>query len=307
VAVLVHRHADPDAVASAALFASLGAKPYAPGGLSSSGKRLARALGLEFSPGPVSEDFAVVVDTASSSQLPGVSLREYCRVDHHSEGDLDECIVDPSASSTSEIVALLARDWNLELSEALAEALMVGIYVDSKGLRLSRPQTFTALEYLTRFSKLSKAISFLSEKEEEDLSIRVAKVKACERLVHRKVKDYIIGITEIGSNEGAVMRALVQCVGLDAAFVVSRREGELRVYARASPRLLKLGISLSEFLSELARDLGGRGGGHPGAAGAILPSAVSYETLVNKIFGRLSRRIVEALRSPVRTESGSEG
>ncbi len=297
-AVVVHRHADPDAVASAAFFASLGAKPYAPGGLSSLGKRLAERLGLEFSEGPIEETWMIVVDTASSAQLPGVDLsKEYCRVDHHAEGDLEECLVDPSASSTSEIVALLARELGIELDEDLAEALMAGIHFDSKGFRISRPQTFTAMEYLSRFGKLSRALSVFSEKSEEDLGTRMAKVKACERLVHRKVKDYIIGVTQIGANEGAVLRSLVQCLGLDAAFAVSERDGEVRVYARASPRLLKLGISLSDFLAELARDLGGSGGGHPGAAGAILPSSVTYETLVNKILGRLSRRIAEALRA----------
>ena len=283
-------------MASAAFFARLGAKPYAPGGLSSTGEKLAESLGLEFSQGPIEEPWMIIVDTASSSQLPGVDLsKEYCRVDHHSEGDLEECLVDPSASSTSEIVALLARELELELDEALAEALMLGIHVDSKGFRLSRPETFTALEYLSRFGKLGKALSLIAERTEEDFGTRMAKVKACERLTHRKVKDYIIGITEIGANEGAVLRALVQCVGLDAAFAVRKEKGEVRVYARASPRLLKLGISLADLLSEIAEDFGGKGGGHPGAAGAILPE-VELEILKNKIFGRLSRRIAEALR-----------
>lgn len=296
-AVVVHRHADPDAVASAAFFWRAGAVPYAPGGLSSLGRRVAESVGMEFREGPIEEEWMIIVDTASSSQLPGVDLtKEYCRVDHHAQGDLKPCLVDPEASSTSEIVSLLARELGVELDERMARALMLGIYVDSKGFKLSRPQTFSAMEYLSEFAKLSDALKMLPSEKEEDLGTRIAKLKACERLTYRKVKDYIIAVTRVGANEGAVLRTLIQCIGADAAFVVREGKEELRVYARASPRLTKLGINLAEFLSALAEEFGGRGGGHPGAAGAVLPTSVSYETLVNKIFGRLSRRIAEALR-----------
>ena len=303
VGVLVHRHADPDAVASASPFMTLfSAKGYAPEGLSSQGKRIAEYLGLEFERGQPKENVLIIVDTASSSQLPGISLegKEYYRIDHHAEGDLKAFMVYPQASSTSEIVALVLRELGLKPTKEIAEALMAGIIYDSKVFRLAKPTTFTAMEFLSRYGSVSKAFSLLGEQREEDLSTRMAKVKACERLIHRKVKDFIIGITEIGANESAVAKALLS-MGLDVAFVVREEKDEVRVYARANPKAQKY-LDLAKFLSELAQDLGGKGGGHKGAAGAILPK-VEYEKLVNKILGRASRRLVEAMRS----ESGTDG
>ncbi len=302
VGVIVHRHADPDAVASASPFMIMfSAKGYAPQGLSAQGKRVAEHLGLEFLQKEPEEDVLIIVDTASSSQLPGISLegKDYLRIDHHAEGDLRPFMVYPQASSTSEIVALAFRSLGLELPKAVAEALMAGIIYDSKVFRLAKPSTFTAMEYLSRYGSVSKAFSILGEQREEDISVKIAKVKACERLVHRKVKDFVIGVTEIGAHESSVAKALLS-MGLDVAFVVREEKDEVRVYARASPRAQKY-LDLAKFLSELAEELGGKGGGHRGAAGAILPK-VEYEKLVNKLLGRASRRLVEAMRS----ESGTD-
>ncbi len=300
--VIVHRHADPDAVASASPFMVMfSAKGYAPQGLSAQGKRVAEYLGLEFKEGEPKEELLIIVDTASSSQLPGISLqnREYLRIDHHVEGDLRPFMVYPQASSTSEIVALAFRSLGIRLPKEVAEALMAGIIYDSKTFRLAKPTTFTAMEYLSKLGNVSKAFSILGEQREEDISVKMAKVKACERLIHRKVKDFIIGVTEIGAHESAVAKALLS-IGLDVVFVVREDKDEVRVYARASPRAQKY-LDLAKFLSELAEEMGGKGGGHKGAAGAVLPK-IEYEKLVNKLLGRASRRLAEAMRS----ESGSE-
>ncbi len=297
-AILMHRHADPDAVASAAgLLKIVKGKLYAPGGLSSLGKKVAEFLGLKISEGPVTEDRIIVVDTASSTQLPGVNLhdKEVVRIDHHATGDIGG-FTEPSASSTSELIALMLKDLGIKPDWKTATALMAGILYDSKQLRISRPETFEALWFLSVYGgKTSEAYNLLENKQRDDFSIRVAKMKACQRLKFYKVKDLIIAITEIGSHESSVIKMLLEN-GADVVYVVSVREGETRVYGRLSKRALNLGLDVSEILKELAEDYGGSGGGHKGAGGAILKGSWDFEELCKKLYGRTSRKIAEVLR-----------
>ncbi len=297
-AILVHRHADPDAIASAyALLKIVKGRIYAPGGLSSLGKRLAEYLGLEVSEGPITEEKVIVVDTASKAQLPGVELedKEVIRIDHHATGDI-EGFTDPSASSTSELVSLMLKDLGVVLDPKTATALIAGILYDSKQLRISRAETFEALWYLSlQGGRASEAYKILESKQRDDFSVRVAKMKACQRLKFFKVKDFIIAITEIGSHESDVMKMLLES-GADVVYVISIRDGETRIYGRLSKRALGLGLDVSEILSKLAQDYGGSGGGHKGAGGAILKGSWDFEELCKKLYGRTSRKIVELLR-----------
>ena len=282
---------------AAGLLELVDGKVYAPGGLSSLGKKVAEYLGLEISEGPVVEDKVIVVDTASSSQLPGVDLKskEVVRIDHRASGDI-EGFTDPNASSTSELVTLLLKDLNVSPSPKVATALMAGILYDSKQLRISREETFEALWFLSKHgARASEAYKLLESKQKDDFSVRVAKMKACQRLKFYKVKDFIIAITQIGSNESDVIKMLLEN-GADVAYVVSVRDEETRIYGRLSKRALNLGLDVSEILRKLAEDYGGSGGGHRGAGGAILKGSWDFEELCKKLYGRTSRKIVELLR-----------
>jgi RecJ-like exonuclease len=48
-------------------------------------------------------------------------------------------------------------------------------------------------------------------------------------------------------------------------------DGKVKVSARISDSMVSEGISINEIVSECAREVGGEGGGHPGAAGATIP------------------------------------
>ncbi|UXD22833.1 hypothetical protein IPA_08725 [Ignicoccus pacificus DSM 13166] len=296
-AVVVHRHADPDAVGAASPFKLLGSPTfYAPGGLSSLGKKVAKHAGIEFVEEAPKEDVIIILDTASTSQLPGVNLegKRYYRIDHHATGNIEPFAVDPSATSTSEIVALALRLLEMELPVEISESLMSGIIYDSKGFRLAKPNAFKAMEYLSRYGSVQRAFSLL-EAEEIDFSKRMARVKACERLVYRKVKEYLIGATRIGANEGDVARTMIS-IGLDVIYVIREEKDEIRVYARCSPRILKLGFDVSKLLKSIGEELGGSGGGHPGAGGMVIPP-IEVEKLINKLLGRTSREIARLLSS----------
>jgi len=299
-AVVVHRHADPDAVASSVPFKKIGNPSfYAPGSLSLLGKRIAEYASLEFYESNPREEILIVLDTASKAQLPGVNIegKKVFRIDHHKSGDIEPYLVDINATSTSEIIAYTFSEI-LGLEPIEATVLMSGIIYDSKMFKLASRRTFEVMAKLTAIGNLRKAFSLL-EISNDDFSRRIARIKACERLAHRRVKDYIIVVTEIGAFESDIARTLVS-VGADVAYVIREERNEIRVYARCSPRVLKLGFDVSALLKELAEEYGGSGGGHPGAGGCIIPKVVDFQQLTNKLLGRTSRRLVKLLDKSLR-------
>ena len=299
-AVVLHRHADPDAVASSVPFKKVGSpKFYAPGGLSSLGKKVAEFASISFKEVPPSEDILVLLDTASKAQLPDVVLegKIFFRVDHHKTGDIEPYLVDPEASSTSEIIAYSFHEL-VGLDPLEATALMSGIIYDSKMLKLAKPRTFEIMSKLSAIGDLKKAFLML-ESDSDDFSKRIARMKACERLVYRRVRDFIITVTKIGAFEGDIARTLV-LMGADVAYVIREEKKEIRVYARCSPRVLKLGFDVSTLLKEIAHEYGGSGGGHPGAGGCVIPKVIEVDQLTNKLLGRTSRRLVTILDKGVR-------
>ena len=60
-------------------------------------------------------------------------------VDHHVTNDLYGTvnIVEPTAAATSEVVAALLAEWNVPITQVLAQCLLAGIYGDTLGLRTS--------------------------------------------------------------------------------------------------------------------------------------------------------------------------
>ena len=59
-------------------------------------------------------------------------------------------------------------------------------------------------------------------------------------------------------------------------------EGEVKVSARASKNLVESGINLKEIVKKAAEKVGGEGGGHAAAAGAIIPKG-SVEAFIKNV------------------------
>lgn len=78
--------------------------------------------------------------------------------------------------------------------------------------------------------------------------------------------------TRDDANTGVYAHTLLTFIhGDDKPFlVVSRRGAEAKMSARGSPRLYGAGVDLSIGMSRAAQEVGGHGGGHPGAAGATV-------------------------------------
>ncbi len=285
--IAVHRNADPDAVGAALGVAEIAqslekeARLIAPEGLEKAAKELLKALGEEnpFSPPDTAKacDTWVIVDTASVSQLgpiaDAVLGKEYAVIDHHARNFLyrGKGVVDPGASSSSEIVALEMEASGVRPSKAPATMMLAGIIYDTRFFRLAKPTSFKAAAYLLEAGADYRLIlsTLMRGKNSVPYSEKVARLKGVSRAGIYRAGDLLIAVTCIGAYEGSVLNALID-LGADIAVGISRRRDRTRVTIRSSKRAEEVlgGAPSADIASHIATALGGSGGGHAGAAGA---------------------------------------
>ena len=295
IVVTAHRNADPDAYASARAvrdaLVKLGydARLVLPEGMSQPTKRLVKeVLGVEPAEAedepPEESAMAVVLDTASPEQLG--SLADFALkvilvvIDHHDANKLVEyatlALHDSGARATSEIVYMLVeRVLGVELDERVRTLLLAGIVYDTRHFVMSTPRVLrVAADLMDSGASLDKALKAL-QSPPMDVSERIARLKAAQRLHLYRAGDYLIAVTHVGAFESSVARALLD-LGADVAIVVSEHGSEVRVIGRAKRSIVE-GLQLNlgrDVMEPLGKMLGGSGGGHAQAAGAAVKASL---------------------------------
>ena len=99
-----------------------------------------------------------------------------------------------------------------------------------------------------------------------DLSEKISQLKGAQRLKYHRVDQFIIATSFGSAFEASVSKSLIQ-MGADIAFVGSQRGDQFRISARASPRVVEIGIHLGKLLEGIGKETSNGGGGHPAAAG----------------------------------------
>ncbi|MFH0736976.1 MAG: DHHA1 domain-containing protein [Candidatus Micrarchaeota archaeon] len=213
-------------------------------------------------------DGLIVVDTSAFTLLPQARGWEILLIiDHHrSEGrDMkgEFEITDPESPSASELVAMVQP----HVDKDVAFALCVGIIADGARFKSARADTF---ETLARLMKASEArypelLSF-AEPDPKD-EAKIAMLSAMKRVEFVYAGGYIIATSEVGSNESDSASLISEAA--DVAFIAKWKaeDQETRISARARKSVR---IPLNEVMDEVAREIGGAGGGHSKAAGASL-------------------------------------
>jgi nanoRNase/pAp phosphatase (c-di-AMP/oligoRNAs hydrolase) len=287
VAVVCHRHADPDAYMSAYAISRLIADlaPAAkvdiilPDGMS----LLTRRLAESFKHGNVVEsegdaeggdyELVVAVDIGHTELLKGWHARLQASkgvkvlVDHHpiQEGALyDHMIVDTASSSASEIVSTIFRGLDVKMDATTAQALLLGIMFDAQHLLIAKDTTLReVVRLLDQGANLDQAR--LSLRSPPDYGEVVAKLKSARRAKLYRVAGWVVVTSTVGSFQSNVARAFVS-MGADVAIVVGETGGETRGSLRANQRFweatkIHLGTDVAASIAEA-----GYGGGHPTAA-----------------------------------------
>lgn len=280
--ILTHANADPDAVASAVLLASLlkrlGVSRVSfgfPEGLNKVSRKILQSLNIElkyFREPPRRRFRAVAVVDATNSVQLGAFRRIVERaevlllVDHHAPpGDLarrSRYSVVSSDPATTLIIYGLAQTLGVRFSGRLATLALAGLLFDTRRFVHATSYALRAAAQLIEEGADYQAALSLLESEEE-FSERVAKLKGAARCHVLRLGEHLIAISEIGSFEASVARALVS-LGADAAIVASERDGECRLSIRFSRSFhARTGLSAGRDLAAvLAKYLEGEGGGH---------------------------------------------
>ncbi len=311
VCVAMHRNADPDALASA-----LGIKEILQSlsyeknililtseGLEQASKKLLETLAPQvevINDNPSECGAAVIVDTSTPQQLNKLSSllsKPYVVVDHHEVNDLVKCadvsIHRPSAASTSELVTELMMYLKVRPDPRVLTFLIAGILYDTRILRLANPETFAVMAWLTENGgDYRRALNTLTLREASRSEV-IARLKGLSRTgLYRLNKEAILAVTCIGAHESAVLKVLIDA-GADVAVAVAKRPNATRITIRVSQSFLKKfgGEPIASNLAlHFSKELGGSGGGHAGAAGALINSSVSPKQIMKTIARFFARK-----------------
>lgn len=285
VIVLCHHNADPDALGAAQgvkelVKALTGSEPVIviPDDASALSRGLASTLGIELNETTAqAADTYIVVDTGSLNQLGGweTPLKEtdarIVFIDHHlPDSEMYELstlyLVDPDASSASEVVYRLYTHYDMKPSEMTSTALLAGIAYDTRHFSMGGPETFqiisSLLEKVGDVSRIKELLSVPSKQSE-----KIARLRAGQRAEIKVVGDWVLAFSRLGSFQSSGARALLS-LGADVAVVAGEDKGMLRASFRSKNRFHRLtGVHLGEMVGALASRFGGSGSGHPTAAG----------------------------------------
>ncbi|GFO98204.1 phosphoesterase, RecJ-like protein [groundwater metagenome] len=269
---LCHRNADPDALGSAfALKEAIGGTIGVIDGCDRVASVLAKQLNIEFVTNPAGEyDMVVVVDTSTLAQLSGFPLKNYAVIDHHATTSLNEnsaFYLHRNKSSTAEIVLEVLNVMGAPIMRRAAFALIAGIITDTGNFKHATSDSFKSVAELIElsgieYSEVMDALSTLPQ----DISMRIAFLKAAQRSVIERVDDWVIVTSQVSSFGGAAASNLIS-IGADVAFVASKEGDQVKMSARARKCAINAGVNLARLMEEISVKYNGTGGGHEGAAG----------------------------------------
>ncbi len=244
-------------------------------------------------------DLLVVLDTSDLARLGTIFLPAQhghlpmVVIDHHitnlNFGTVN--IVEPTASSTAEIVLKLLKRMALPITPDIASALLTGVITDTLGFRTSNTTSSTlatAVELMQHGAPLSEIIRQALVLRSFDslrlLGAGLSNAKLEGRLAYATLSQKLrqeLGVKE-ERGDGGLVGTLITAYEVDiAAVFVELTNGEIEVGLRAQP-----GFDVSQVALELG------GGGHAAAAGCTLPGPM--RDAVNRVIPRLKQAIRKA-------------
>lgn len=257
---------------------------------------------------PLDEDVMVVVDCGAFNRIPE-ALRGHAEkiigfcIDHHKSnlGFAPLCLIDPSSSSSSELVQSVLEAGGLPMTRGVAEALWVGMATDTGRFSYSStsPDTFrraaVLVEHGARFSMINDAVF---------CRVELRRLRLQRRLLEslEVSEDGRVAVTSLNPADYEAE----QCTSLDSDNFVdiarSVKGVDIALFIRqASPdKPVNISLRTSEpyDASQICAEWGG--GGHARAAGATIQGELAEHK--PKVFARL-KEIAAQSRAESRAES----
>ncbi len=223
----------------------------------------------------------------SNAEIPFIFIDHHLNLKKDYKNNLSSLnIINEQVSSTSEIIFELCEFFNFKLEFPYKFLLISAILTDSGFFKYGNNDTIKRISRLLDdqldFQEILSTLEF-----EQDISEKLARIKALQRLKLIRSKDWLIGMTHVGSFEAGVAALLIN-IGLDVSIVYSEKKTTFRISTRAKKRVcIKTGLHLGKILQEVAEECEGSGGGHDGAAS--LNGKNDLKKILNKIIEKIKQ------------------
>ncbi|MFW9898368.1 MAG: bifunctional oligoribonuclease/PAP phosphatase NrnA [Candidatus Thorarchaeota archaeon] len=201
-----------------------------------------------------------------NSNIPFVFLDHHLNLEKEYSNNISSLnIIDDKFSSTAEIIFEMCEYFNVKISLPYKYLLIAAILTDSGFFKHGNNDTILRVSrLLTNQLNYQEILSML--KAEKEISKKISKIKAIQRVQLIQQGNWLIGLTNIGSYEASVASSLIK-LGCDVGVVYSEKKLDYRISIRAKKNTcLKTGLHLGKILKEISEEYGGSGGGHDGAA-----------------------------------------
>lgn len=252
-----------------------------------------------------SNDLIILVDMSNLHQLGSyetwVSMADVPKIliDHHhtsmekfddeskSSIDFVHTLIQPNAGSTCMIVTKMYTEMDIVPSADVATLLLSGhIYDSRRFLYGTDAQTFQYISKLIQYGGNYELANTLLQSK-MSVSEIIARIKASKRISYILLDSYLVLTSHIGAFEASVARSFIG-MGASCTLVLGKKNDELRGSAR---RVHDFPVSMGEVVEQLAKEFGGKGGGHDAAAGFNIVPPLS-----NKKIGVLKERFYEIIK-----------
>jgi nanoRNase/pAp phosphatase (c-di-AMP/oligoRNAs hydrolase) len=294
---LCHRNADPDAISSAfALSEAIGGTVGLVDGCNRVASVLIERLGIEVvdKPNPDNYGFVVVVDTSTKAQLNDIELISYCVIDHHTTTALTEnadFYLHRNTTSTVEIVFDILKAMGAPINRRVGIGMLTGIVTDTGHFKHASEDTFSTVAKIIKASGVEYGeVLDLMAVTPQDISMRIAILKAASRVELDRVHDMLIASSHVSSFGGSASSMLIN-IGADIAFVGTAKGESVRISSRAKREVVNAGVNLGQLMEDISNEYNGTGGGHSGAAG--IDVIADMKEVLNKCKER-TKKILEA-------------
>lgn len=285
VLILSHQNADLDAICSSvALKDALGMlnpdieiQMGVPDGISKNSRGVVEDSEILINPS-LEVELLIMLDSSTLEQISPLDrdikkAEKIAVIDHHvphsdTKDIADFYLVDESAPSTAEVIYELVEDAGIEISDRSRFAVLTGILADSALLKFATPKTIkTVSKLLDSGADYQKALDLIIF-QEEDISQKIACLKAAKRMEIHRIDDWILVTSKVSAFESRAANGLVS-LGADCVFMGSTAKDGVKISARGSQNFLrKTGINLGrDVMPRVGEFVGGSGGGHREAAG----------------------------------------
>jgi nanoRNase/pAp phosphatase (c-di-AMP/oligoRNAs hydrolase) len=221
-------------------------------------------------PNPADYGFVVVVDTSTKAQLNDLELTRYCVIDHHTTTALtenSEFFLHRNSTSTVEIVYNILKAIGAPINRRVGIGMLTGIVTDTGHFKHASADTFRTVAKIIEDSGVEYGeVLDLMAATPQDISMRIAILKAASRVELDRVEDMLIASSHVSSFGGSASSMLIN-IGADVAFVGTAKGESVRISARAKRDVVNAGINLGQMMEDISNEYNGTGGGHSGAAG----------------------------------------